>query len=88
LTQLGNPKAILFFGALVPQFLDTQAPLLPQYLIMFAVTFIGESIILTGYGWLAAAGGRAADARHAIWRERISGVVLTGLGVFAALHSA
>src|SRR4051812_47625201 len=27
LTQIGNPKAILFFGALVPQFLDTKAPL-------------------------------------------------------------
>jgi homoserine/homoserine lactone efflux protein len=88
LTQMGNPKAILFFGALVPQFLDTNAPLLPQYLIMFVVTFIGESVILTGYGWLAAVGGRAADARHAVWRERISGTVLTGLGVFAALHSA
>jgi homoserine/homoserine lactone efflux protein len=88
LTQMSNPKAILFFSALVPQFLDTHAPLLPQYLIMFAVTFIGESVILTGYGWLAAAGGRAADARHTAWRERISGTVLIGLGVFAALHSA
>jgi threonine/homoserine/homoserine lactone efflux protein len=85
---MGNPKAILFFGALVPQFLDTQAPLLPQYLIMFAVTFIGESIILTFYGWLAAAGGRVADAGHAIWRERISGAVLIGLGMLAALHGA
>src|SRR6185369_7545200 len=47
LTQMGNPKAILFFGALVPQFLDTNASLLPQYLIMFVVTFIGESVILT-----------------------------------------
>ncbi|HEY5085395.1 MAG TPA: LysE family transporter, partial [Rhizomicrobium sp.] len=54
LTQIGNPKAILFFGAIVPQFLDTYAPLLTQYVIMFAVTFVGESIILTGYGALAA----------------------------------
>jgi homoserine/homoserine lactone efflux protein len=85
LTQMGNPKAILFFGAFVPQFLDTNAPLMPQYVIMFVVTFIGESIILTGYGALAAYGGHKAAPHHAIWRERISGLVLLALGVMAAL---
>jgi homoserine/homoserine lactone efflux protein len=85
LTQMGNPKAILFFGAFVPQFLDTHAALLPQYIIMFAITFIGESIILTGYGWLAAVGGKVAA--HAAWRDRISGVVMVALGVLAALPS-
>lgn len=88
LTQLSNPKALLFFGALVPQFLDTHAALLPQYAIMFLVTFIGESAILTGYGWLAAHGGRIAAGRHAVWRERISGLVLLALGIAAALASA
>lgn len=88
LTQLSNPKALLFFGALVPQFLDTHAALPPQYAIMFAVTFAGESVILTGYGWLAAHGGRMASAHHAIWRARISGAVLVALGVLAALASA
>ena len=85
LTQMGNPKAILFFGAIVPQFLDTRGPLLAQYVIMFAVTFVGESIILTGYGALAAAGGQMTGLRHAVWRERISGLVLLALGVAAAL---
>ena len=85
LTQMGNPKAILFFGAFVPQFLDTHAPLMPQYVIMFVVTFIGESIILTGYGALAAYGGHRAAPHQAVWRERISGVVLLALGVMAAL---
>jgi homoserine/homoserine lactone efflux protein len=85
LTQMGNPKAILFFGAFVPQFLDTHAPLMPQYVIMFVVTFIGESFILTGYGALAAYGGHKAAPHHAAWRERISGVVLMALGVIAAL---
>jgi threonine/homoserine/homoserine lactone efflux protein len=88
LTQMGNPKAILFFGALVPQFLDTHAALLPQYLIMYAVTFVGESIILTGYGALAAWGGRTASSHHAVWRERISGLVLLSLGIAAAFTSA
>jgi threonine/homoserine/homoserine lactone efflux protein len=87
LTQLGNPKALLFFGALVPQFLDTKAALLPQYAVMFLITFIGESFILTGYGALAASGGRMA-AQDAIWRERISGLVLLALGVLAAAHGA
>jgi threonine/homoserine/homoserine lactone efflux protein len=85
---MGNPKAILFFGALVPQFLDTHAPLLIQYVIMYAVTFIGEAVILTGYGALAAMGGRSAGLRHAVWRERVSGLVLLSLGVLAALYSA
>jgi threonine/homoserine/homoserine lactone efflux protein len=87
LTQMGNPKAILFFGALVPQFLDTHAPLLPQYGLMFAVTAIGEGIILSGYGLLAAMGGQIAGARHALWRERISGTVLLLLGLFAATRA-
>ncbi|HEY1877185.1 MAG TPA: LysE family translocator [Rhizomicrobium sp.] len=85
LTQMGNPKAILFFGAIVPQFLDTHGPLIPQYLIMFAITFIGESIILTGYGWLASHGARLAGLSHAVWRERISGLVLLALGIAAAV---
>ena len=85
LTQMGNPKAILFFGAIVPQFLDTNEPLIPQYLIMFAITFIGESIILTGYGWLASHGARLAGRGHAVWRERISGLVLLALGIAAAI---
>jgi threonine/homoserine/homoserine lactone efflux protein len=88
LTQMGNPKAILFFGALVPQFLDTHAHLIPQYLIMFVITFTGESIILTAYGALAAYGGQKAGLHHAVWRERISGLVLLGLGVMAALYTA
>jgi homoserine/homoserine lactone efflux protein len=87
LTQMGNPKALLFFGAFVPQFLDTHAPLLPQYAMMYVITLIGEGAVLAGYGWLAAAGGRKAATHHAVWRERISGAVLVGLGVlFAAAH--
>ena len=87
LTQLGNPKALLFFGALLPQFIDTTRALMPQYILMFAITFMGESVILSGYGWLAAAGGKRASG-HGAWRERISGTVLIGLGVmFAILHT-
>jgi homoserine/homoserine lactone efflux protein len=85
LTQMGNPKAILFFGAIVPQFLDTHGSQLPQYMLMYAVTFIGESVILSGYGWLASHGQHLPGLRHGVWRERIGGAMLLGLGILAAL---
>jgi threonine/homoserine/homoserine lactone efflux protein len=86
LTQLGNPKAMLFFLAFVPQFLNPAAPLLPQYAVLFVITLIGEGVILAGYGWLAAVGSRAASPGHAIWRERIGGAVMVLLGLWFALR--
>jgi threonine/homoserine/homoserine lactone efflux protein len=38
LTNVLNPKAALFFVSLLPQFLDRQAPVLPQTLLLSAVT--------------------------------------------------
>jgi homoserine/homoserine lactone efflux protein len=87
LTQLGNPKSVLFFGALLPQFLDTQRPLWPQYLIMWAVVAAGETLILNAYGWIAAQGKRLVHPRFAAWRERLSGAMLIFIGaIFATVR--
>ena len=89
LTQLGNPKAVLFFGAFLPQFLDPHAPLLPQYGEMFVIIMIGETVILSLYGWLGAQGSRLAAGRFAVWRERFCGAVLIAIGtLFAVTHRA
>jgi homoserine/homoserine lactone efflux protein len=82
LTQMGNPKAMLFFGAFLPPFIDPAQPLLPQYAVLFAVTLVGESLVLGGYGWLAAKGARMT--RGSLWRERIGGAMMLGLGVLFA----
>jgi len=44
LTALSNPKALLFYGAFLPQFIDPQRPLWPQFLVMVA-TFIGVEAV-------------------------------------------
>jgi threonine/homoserine/homoserine lactone efflux protein len=51
--QLANPKALLFFLALLPQFIDPAFPVVPQMLILAATSMLPEFCILTGYGWLA-----------------------------------
>jgi threonine/homoserine/homoserine lactone efflux protein len=51
--QLANPKALLFFLALLPQFIDPAQPVVAQMLILAATSMLPEFCILLGYGWLA-----------------------------------
>ncbi|MDB6083506.1 MAG: putative threonine efflux protein [Gammaproteobacteria bacterium] len=57
--QLSNPKALLFFLALLPQFIDTHRPVVPQMAVLAATSMLPELCILLAYGWLA---HRAAHA--------------------------
>lgn len=62
-TSMANPFAVVFFGALFPQFINPSAPVLPQ-LFVFGVTYlVVDAAILVMWGWL---GIRAATAwlRH------------------------
>jgi homoserine/homoserine lactone efflux protein len=58
--QLANPKALLFFLALLPQFIDLNSPVIPQMSILTATSMIPEFFILMGYGWLASRALRAS----------------------------
>lgn len=81
--QLANPKALLFFLALLPQFIDPTRPVVPQMLILAATSMIPEFCILTAYGWLA---HRAA---HATARFAVTGNMnrllarIEGIGLLA-----
>lgn len=86
LLQLANPKSVLFFGALMPQFIDPQRPLLLQYAVFAGTCFTIETAVLAVYGLLAAQGRRfTARPQVAIWRERLSGACLVGVGASLAL---
>jgi len=53
LIALSNPKALLFFGAVLPQFVDAGRPALPQFAIM-ATTFVSLELTMTGFITFAA----------------------------------
>ena len=85
LTQLANPKSVLTFGALMPQFIDPNGDLVLQYVLFAAACFLSEVPVLAVYGWLAAQGRRAfGGARLAIWRERLAGGALIAVGASLA----
>jgi homoserine/homoserine lactone efflux protein len=81
--QLSNPKALLFFLALLPQFIDTQRAVAPQMLILAATSMLPECCILLAYGWLAH-GAAHASARFGVtrsvnqWLAWVEGVGLLG----------
>lgn len=84
-TQLINPKAIVYFTALLPQFITTsQAPTL-QFVILGAISVLVELPVLVGYGWLGSRGGRVVSKRFAALPDRIAGAFLIGAGTGLAL---
>ena len=87
LTEVLNPKTALFFLAFIPQFVDHAAPLLPQFILLGAI-----SVALNTTADLVvvlAAAPLAQRLKTSIlwrWRQRqASGAALVGLGSYVAL---
>lgn len=85
LLQLGNPKSLLCFLAILPQFIDPRAPLGTQMIWLAAGSMLPELAILVGYGHLAARARRLyATERFARWTERLAGGLLIGTAALVA----
>lgn len=78
-TQLANPKAIVFFTALLPQFIDPHGPVTLQFFVLGVISIVVELPVLAMYGF-AADRGRALVGRHAHLVERIAGGFLVAAG--------
>lgn len=53
LVNFGNPKAIVFMLAVLPQFINPHAPLVEQYLIIGVTMVTVDLIVMAGYTGLA-----------------------------------
>jgi len=79
-TQVANPKAIVFFAAVLPQFLDPRGNLALQMIVLAAISQFAEFAVLSGYIVAAASLRRSGAAtRAAVWIERAGGAVLLAI---------
>lgn len=86
ITQISNPKAMLFFGALLPQFVDVAAGNVgQQFLLLGTMVIVIELAVLWFYGWAADRSARLLPQGKAIQvQNRAAGVVLIGAGLWFA----
>ncbi|MDR1367798.1 MAG: LysE family transporter [Candidatus Accumulibacter sp.] len=83
--NLGNPKAILFMAALVPQFVDPVRAQTPQFLIIALTMCSVDVIVMSSYALLAARMGRwLSDERALRWQNRFFGSVFVCAGLWLA----
>jgi threonine/homoserine/homoserine lactone efflux protein len=81
LTAATNPKALLFFTALFPQFVDARAPLLPQFLVLTGIFMLLSYLTHIGYALLASrARGMLLRPMFAKWVNRVVGAAFISFG--------
>jgi homoserine/homoserine lactone efflux protein len=88
LVNLTNPKAIVFIGALVPQFIDPAQPVAAQYAVIAATLCTTDLIVMSAYAVAALQMGRwLGEVRHIRWQNRVFGVVFITVGSMLAVSS-
>jgi len=90
LVNASNPKALVFMLAVLPQFVNPQAPLLIQYLILGATMISVDMIVMAGYTGLASKVLRLL--RTPTQQKRVNrtfaGLFVGAAGFLASLHRA
>jgi homoserine/homoserine lactone efflux protein len=80
--QLANPKALMYFSALLPQFIDPKEPILFQLFLMGSTCFIADILV---YSLFSLMGDRLAKQKIKSWVvnaiNKTAGVILISTAV-------
>jgi homoserine/homoserine lactone efflux protein len=85
-THLSNPKAVVFWTALLPQFIDPSRAFAPQVVALGGIGIAMDAAVLAGYGFAAAATRHyAPTARFTRGIDVAAGAFFVLTGVLLAL---
>ena len=87
ITSAANPKAVVFFAALFPQFIDPEWPFWPQLFILSATYVAVDASFLSAYGagagWISKRLKQSARA----WLDRVGGTFLIGAAILLGMRT-
>jgi threonine/homoserine/homoserine lactone efflux protein len=85
LVMMANPKALLFFGAFIPQFVDPRGNYVAQ-IVLLGITAMVVALVSDGaYAVLTGRAGMLLSRSRVRLVSRLSGVCLIGGGIWLAL---
>jgi len=87
LVMASNPKALLFFGAFIPQFVDPAGNHIAQVILLGATAMAVAAATDGSYAVLTGRAGRWLTARRVRLAARLSGLCLIGGGAWMALRN-
>ena len=85
LVMMANPKALLFFGAFIPQFVDPKGNYVAQ-IVLLGITAMMVALVSDGaYAVLTGRAGVLLSKKRVRLVSRLSGACLVGGGIWLAL---
>ena len=87
ITSASNPKAVLFFAALFPQFISYDGNFWLQFFILSSTFILIDGVFLTTYGFGAQWIVSLLKPESTIWVNRIGGVLLLVAAVLLGFKS-
>ena len=87
LTSAANPKAVVFFAALFPQFISSDSAFWPQFLVLSATYIALDGFFLSAYGFSASWIAARFKGTARVWIERIGGSFMIGAAVLLGLKT-
>ncbi len=77
-----NPKPILFFIAIFPQFIDFESSVFPQFLLMTSIFMMISFSSLFSYGYMAKSAKHIFSSQSRMkWFHRVTGGLFIGIGI-------
>lgn len=86
LVAIFNPKAILFYSAFFPQFINITEPQIPQYIALAMITVIINILIMTCYALGGFHAARLLTSNGLKRMNQVCALIMLSLAIFLALY--
>ena len=84
-TSMANPKAVVFFAALFPQFINPGEPLFLQFIILSITYLTLDGMVLSLYGTFAQWIGTRLSSVGSSYLGKVSGALLIGAALLLGM---